>query len=385
MATYFGITINDIFKTQSERFRKDDAAGVDAVFAYDISGDGGGQWKVTVKDLTAKTETVDDGNYGKFSVKMITDAETFAGITVGKIDGTQAFMGGKVKVEGDMSLMMVLPKLFTKFVAPKKGVTAADIIATMPERFRPDKAEGLDILIGYDLPGEGGGQWTAKVKDGKVEIVEGLLPNLTVSNIVKANDYVDLMTGKLDPLVAIGAGRLRLTGDMEIAKILTKIFGKFVVKDAEVSEEFIILKKIVSVDMDYATGPVMGRFFDELKKKKITANVCPKCGRKQLPPREICAECRCRADEFVEVGPEGRINLFELVYYASPDPLTGETRETPYGTIHILLDGCQQRETFWHFLKKEDLFKAKRGDRVRPIWNDNPVGDVNDILYFELV
>jgi len=135
----------------------------------------------------------------------------------------------------------------------------------------------------------------------------------------------------------------------------------------------------------YSTGPVIGRFLNGLKDKKIFANQCPVCGRKQLPPREVCAVCRCRVDDFVEVGPEGRINLLEICYYASPDPLTGETRETPYGTIHIILDGCKGTETFWHFLKKEDLFNTKRGDRVRPVWAEDRTGSVHDILYFEKI
>lgn len=386
MATYYGTTVDHIFETQTERFRKEGAEGVNAVIAYDISGDGGGRWQVTVKDLASKTEKI-DGDFGDFTTKLSGDAETFVGISVGKIDGTEAFMAGKIKVDGDMSIMMTLPKMFTKYVPPKKGVTAADIVATMTQRFRPEvaKDKNLNVKIGYDLPGDGGGQWTAIVKDGAIEVIEGLADDLNVCNIVKAKDYVDLMTGKLDPMVAMGAGRLRLTGDMELAMLLPKLFQKFVVEDTEAAEELIVLKKIISVDMKYSTGPVMGRFLDGLKEKKIVANVCPKCGRKQLPPREVCAVCRCRATDLVEVGPEGSINLLELVYYASPDPLSGETRETPYGSIHILLDGCKGTETFWHLLKKEDLFETKRGDRVRPVWSDNPTGSIFDIKYFELV
>lgn len=382
MSEYFGTTVESIFKSQDERFRADGAEGIDAVIAYDISGDGGGRWKLTVKDKTVNTEKVDD--LGSFTVKLSTDAETFCGITVGQIDGTQAFMGGKLKVEGDMALMMALPKLFTKYAPPKKAVCVADIFATLVDRFRPDKAAGLDVTVGYDITGDGGGQWTAVIKDGKCSLETGLRDNLTVTNIVSAADYLDLMLGKLDPMVAFGAGRLRLTGNMEIALALPKIFAKFEVKDADAGPELIMLKRNISVNQKYSTGPVMGRFFDGLREGKILANVCPKCARKQLPPREVCAVCRCRVDEFREVGPEGVITTKELVFYASPDPLTGETRETPYATIHVLLDGCKGSETLFHFLKKEDLFEADRGSRVRPVWNSEKHGDVHDILYFEL-
>lgn len=382
MSEYFGTTVKHIFDTQEERFRPEGAEGVECVIGYDISGAGGGKWKVTIGGGRQKTEVI-DGDLGACTAKMITDAETFAGISVGKIDGMEAFSGGKIKVEGDMALILQLPRMFTKYVPPKKSVTARDIISTAVDRFQPQNAEGLDVKVGYDFAGEGGGKWTAVIKDGKCELVEGLLDGLTVSNIVSAKDYVDLMLGKLDPMVAIGAGRLRLTGDMELAMKLPKIFAKFQVAETEKTEELIVLKKTISVKMKYSTGPVMGKFFEGLIDKKIYANECPSCGRKQLPPREVCAECRCRVEKFVEVGPEGKLTMIEDTYYASPDPLTGETRETPYGSIHILLDGCKGQETFWHMLKKEDLFEVKDGDRVRPVWNDKRVGSVNDILYFE--
>ena len=384
MAEYYGTTVDAIFDTQDKRFRPEGAEGVDAVIAYDISGEGGGKWKLTIKEGTCKTEKV-EGDLGGYTVKLETDAETFVGITVGQVDGTEAFSAGKLKVDGELPLMMKLPQMFQKFSPPAKSVTAADIIESMPERFRPEEAKGLDVTIGYDLHGEGGGQWTAVIRDGKCTLEEGLSANLTTTNIVSAKDYVDLMLGKLDPMVAFGAGRLKLAGDMELAQKLPKLFSKFEPKDAEQGPELIVLKRTISVDMKYATGPVMGKFFEGLREKKIFANVCPECGRHQLPPREVCADCRCRVYDFMEVGPEGILTRVEDTYYASPDPLTGETRETPYGSIHILLDGCKGRQTFWHMLKKDDLFDVKVGDRVRPVWNDERVGSVNDILYFEKV
>jgi len=385
MAEYFGTTVNHIFETQNERFRPEGAVGMNVVVAYDIAGHGGGQWKLTVKDGTCQTEKLSDPDFGEFTAKMVTDAETFAGVTVGQIDGMEAFSSGKLKVEGDMTILMKLPQMFMKYTPPKKALTAADIISSMPERFRPDVIPGLEAKFCYDFSGKDGGQWTAIVKDGKCTLQEGLVDDATVTNIVSAKDYVDLMTGKLDPLVAFGGGRLRLTGDMELAQKLPKLFAKFVPPQAEAQEELIVLKQVISVDQKYSTGPVMGKFFAGLREKKILANVCPECGRKQLPPREVCAVCRCRVSEFVEVGPEGAISLLEHVYYASPDPLTGETRETPYGTIHILLDGCQGKETMWHNLKPEDLNRAKKGSRVRPVWADKPEGRVRDIKYYELV
>lgn len=386
MAEYFGTSVESIFKTQDERFRPEGAEGVSCVIAYDVSGDGGGRWKLTIKDGACKTESLGhDGDFGDYSVKMMTDAETFVGVAIGKIDGTEAFVGGKIKVDGDIKLVMLLPRMFTKFVAQKKGVTAASLIESLPDRFRPEMSEGLDISIAYNITGDDGGKWTAFVKDGKCSVEEVLQENATVTQIVSAKDYVDLLLGKLDPMTAIGGGRLRITGDMKVAALIPKLFKKFEAPKTESGPELIVLKKTISVNMKYSTGPVMGKFLKGLIDKKIQANVCPECGRKQIPPREVCALCRCRVDDFVEVGPEGTVTMIEHVLYASPDPLSGETRETPYEVIFVLLDGCQKDETFWHQLKKEDIGIVKRGDRVRPVWAEHRTGCIDDIEYFERV
>ena len=87
----------------------------------------------------------------------------------------------------------------------------------------------------------------------------------------------------------------------------------------------------------------------------------------------------------MEIGPKGEMRMMEYCYYASPDPLTGESRETPYVAAHFLLDGCKGHETMWHELKAEDRDRAKRGDRVRPVWNEHRTGAVTDIKYFELI
>ncbi|MCP4687965.1 MAG: hypothetical protein GY859_07940, partial [Desulfobacterales bacterium] len=67
------------------------------------------------------------------------------------------------------------------------------------------------------------------------------------------------------------------------------------------------------------------------------------------------------------------------------DPLTGESRETPYCSAHFLLEGCKGHETLWHELKPADIDRAERGARVRPVWNETRVGAVSDIKYFEII
>ena len=154
----------------------------------------------------------------------------------------------------------------------------------------------------------------------------------------------------------------------------------------QVKQEVIVSRQIISIPQRFATGPVMGYFLKELRdNKRIMANRCPKCGRNQLPPREVCAVCRVEATEWDEVGPGGLVRHYDIVYYASPDPLTGETREVPYVVAWIELDGTQGEAHFWHLLNENDPKKIRKGLRVRAVFNEERTGSTSDIKYFEIV
>jgi len=258
----------------------------------------------------------------------------------------------------------------------------------MESRVNPDGVKGITANYGYKITGTGGGDFTVCVTDGKVEVKPGIIdPNVTTT--CSAKDWIAITLGKLDGMTAFTAGKLKVEGDMGLLGNAAKFFKKYTPPAGdgagEKGEELIVKKQILSIPQKFSTGPVMGKFLSAFKEKKILANRCPKCGRLQLPPREVCAECVVRATDWVEVGPEGLISVMDVTFYASPDPLTGESRETPYVAAHFLLDGCKGHETLWHELKAEDMNRAKKGDRVRPVWNENRIGAITDIQYFELI
>jgi uncharacterized OB-fold protein len=150
--------------------------------------------------------------------------------------------------------------------------------------------------------------------------------------------------------------------------------------------ELIVSRQILSIPQHFSTGPVMGRFLKELRdNKRIVANKCPVCGRHQLPPREVCAVCRVEATEWDELGCEGTIRDFDVVYYASPDPLTGETRRTPYVACWVDLDGTKGDAPLWHLLDAPDPSAVRAGLRVRIVFADERTGRMEDIEHFEII
>ena len=266
-------------------------------------------------------------------------------------------------------------------------VTVEDIFGTMESRVNPEGVKGVTANYGYVITGQGGGEWTVMVKDGEVKVLKGLHePDATTT--ISAEDFIGLNLGTLDGMTAFSSGRLKLDGDLNLMGQAARLFKKYMPPGAEdqegPQEELIRLNQILSIPQRFATGPIMGKFLKGLKEKRILANKCPKCGRYQVPPREVCAECRIRVTEFVEIGPEGVLAIADIAYYASPDPLTGESRETPYCAAHFVLDGCPTG-TFWHELNPADIGKAATGARVRPVWNDNRIGAITDLKYFEII
>ncbi len=383
MAEYFGSRVEDIFGTMPERFKPEGVTGVDVVIGYDITGDGGGKWAVTIKDAALKVEKI-EGDLPKCSVTLNTDAEGFVGGALGKLDTGEAFSSGRLKVTGDITaLLNVLPKAFTPF---KPVIRASAIVESMPERFRADKADGVNMKIGYDLSGADGGKWTVVIKDNTCTLKEGIDADNTVTLIMAADIFVGLNTGKVDPGTAFSAGQVKIDGDMMAAGATAKLFNKFEIvgADEKGGEELISLKCVPSINQRFATGTHMGKWFKGLKEKKFFASKCPVCGRTQIPPREVCAVCRVRVDEFVEVGPKATVTVVDKVYFASPDPLSGKVKQTPYAALFMIMDGSTLGESFAHDIKKEDFERIRPGMKIRPVWAEKRTGSFTDLLYFEI-
>jgi len=380
------VTVEDIFSTMEGRVNLEGVKDITANYAYQVTGDGGGEWTVSVKDGKVRVlKGIHEPN-----VTSTISARDWIDLTLGKLDGMTAFTSGKLKVDGDLGLMTKAAKFFKKYTPPAAApvVTVEDIFNTMEGRVNPEGVKGVTANYAYKVEGSGGGEWTVSVKDGVVKVLKGILdPNVT--STISAKDWIDLTLGKLDGMTAFTSGRLKVDGDLGLMTKATKFFKKYTPPSGEVKEkkeELIMLKQLLSINQRFATGPLMGKFLKELRdNKRILGNKCPKCGRMQTPPREVCAVCNVRVDDLIEVGPNATVVNYDIAYYSSPDPLTGESRETPYCSAILLLDGCKGSDIFWHEIKPEDIPRLKSGVKVRPIWNEKRTGDIKDIKYFEII
>ncbi|QQQ48338.1 SCP2 sterol-binding domain-containing protein [Pseudomonas syringae] len=101
-------SVADAVQTMKEKFNPAAAVGLDLVFGFDIT-DEDQQYALIVKDGTCELQ---EGKNPDANVTLLMDSQTLKGIVSGETDGMQAFMGGKLRTEGDMMLAMKLSELF---------------------------------------------------------------------------------------------------------------------------------------------------------------------------------------------------------------------------------------------------------------------------------
>lgn len=102
-------TVQDFFSDLPNKIDTGKAAGMNAAFQFLITGEGGGEWyaKFTDGEPEAGQGTVDSPN-----LTLTTSAETWEKIISGQLNGQTAFLTGKLKLKGDMSLGMKLQSIF---------------------------------------------------------------------------------------------------------------------------------------------------------------------------------------------------------------------------------------------------------------------------------
>lgn len=101
--------IRDLFGQIPQSFNQEAAEGIDAVFQFDITGNGGGNWSITIAD---KTCAVKEGKHSQPTVTLTMSTETWLGIINREIIPFEAFMKGVLKVSGDMMMAQRVPELF---------------------------------------------------------------------------------------------------------------------------------------------------------------------------------------------------------------------------------------------------------------------------------
>lgn len=103
------ITVSELFERLPAAFVPEKAAGVDAVIQFKFTGEQAGDWYVVIKDSQC---SVAQGVHPGPKLTLSATGEDAVKVLTGEMDGMQAFMLGKLRLLGDVSLGMKLMSMF---------------------------------------------------------------------------------------------------------------------------------------------------------------------------------------------------------------------------------------------------------------------------------
>jgi NAD(P)-dependent dehydrogenase (short-subunit alcohol dehydrogenase family)/putative sterol carrier protein len=104
-----GSGVKAVFERMPYVFNADAASGMDVTFQFSLSGEGGDNWYAEIKSGACKVEPGIHANPTS-TIKM--EAADFLDMIGGKLNAMQAFMSGKLKVEGDLMKAQLIQKFF---------------------------------------------------------------------------------------------------------------------------------------------------------------------------------------------------------------------------------------------------------------------------------
>jgi putative sterol carrier protein len=97
------------FEDMVKNFKPEAAQGLTAVFQWDVLGKGGGVWHIKVAD--GACELV-NARHPAPTVAQTCGRDLFLGMVNYEVDGMQAFMSGRLKMNGDMNVAQKIYELF---------------------------------------------------------------------------------------------------------------------------------------------------------------------------------------------------------------------------------------------------------------------------------
>jgi putative sterol carrier protein len=103
-------------------------------------------------------------------------------------------------------------------------VTVQKIIENHPKYFQASLAEGMNVVIQYVLTGAEASNYYITIKDGTCTTAEGLAEKPSMTLAADSQDFKDVLTGKVNGMQYFMTGKLKLSGDLNLAMKLPQLF-----------------------------------------------------------------------------------------------------------------------------------------------------------------
>lgn len=101
-------------------------------------------------------------------------------------------------------------------------MAAEAFFAELEAQVDPTKIAGIDNSYLFDVTDEG--QWLVEVRNGAVTVSDGAGRDADVTIQVSSAVFDKIASGQQNPATAYMTGKLKITGDMNVALKLQKLF-----------------------------------------------------------------------------------------------------------------------------------------------------------------
>lgn len=98
--------------------------------------------------------------------------------------------------------------------------TALEILNKLPGAFVPASADGTSCVIQFSVASPA----HVVIGDGACTVVQGAAPSPDLTVTMEDEDFVAMMTGKLNGMQAFMTGKLQIDGDLMLAQKMSKFF-----------------------------------------------------------------------------------------------------------------------------------------------------------------
>lgn len=127
-----------------------------------------------------------------------------------------------------------------------------------------------------------------------------------------------------------------------------------------------------------SVGPILGRFFTELRDNQRIVGIRTKRGQVIVPPAEVDPDTLedLSADAIVPVANTGVVKSWTWL----SDPRPYSAYKKPHAWALIQLDGADTN--MLHAVVVDGEAKMSTGMRVKAVWKDERQGHITDIAHF---